>query len=221
LVEGLERKDDIDFLETFRSKIDQYLFLGYAPTEVAQSREYDSGALLKMRLASQREPLTILRREINEMKPRAKRLMTECSVFPIVEEQSTRHSVLGIMGIPTSERFHMFDLITENRSELDLKKSTVLDAIDQAIGILRHPLLAVETKSDSKLFPVQDYVFISHSSRDTELVSAIKQAFADLSVEPKFFEEKSPGGPPAKEIAKVVSTARALFVFFTLNSISG
>jgi hypothetical protein len=214
-------RDDVDFLERFRGKIDTYLFLGYAPTEIAESSEFDRAALLKMRRALESEPWITLRREINEMKPRAKQIIAQCNIFPIVKEQSTRHGVLGIMGIPTSEWFHMLDLITENRSELNIRKSTVFDAIDQAIGVLRHQPATVKARTDSNLNPMQDYAFISHSSQDSEVVSAIKHAFVDLDVEPNFFEEKSPGGPPTREIAKAVSEARALFVFFTFNSSSG
>jgi hypothetical protein len=219
--ENLDRRDDIAFLEGFRGKIDKYLILGYAPTEIAESQEFDSYALRKMQRVSAREDLDSLRREISEMKPRAKRLLVQCNISSYIEEQSTRHSALGIMGIPTSARFHMLDLITENRSEHNIQKSTVLDAIDQAIGVLRHqPIPTVKMATDSKSLG-ENYVFISHSSQDQEVVAAIKGAFPDLEVVANFFEDKSPGGPPAKEIAKAVGRARALFVFFTYNTISG
>jgi hypothetical protein len=219
--ENLDRRDDIAFLEEFRGKIDKYLILGYAPTEIAESREFDSYALRKMQRALAHEDFDSLRREISEMKPRAKRLLDQCNISSYIEEQSTRHSVLGIMGIPTSARFHMFDLVTENRSEHNLQKSTVLDAIDQAKGVLRHqPVPTVKIGTDSKPLG-EEYVFISHSSQDQDIVSSVKGAFADLEVGPNFFEDKSPGGPPAKEIAKAVGRARALFVFFTYNTLSG
>lgn len=63
------------------------------------------------------------------------------------------------------------------------------------------------------------YVFISHSSKDNALVSAIKHAFVDLSIEPRFLEEKPAGAPPTRELAEAVRNSKAVFVFFTENSI--
>jgi hypothetical protein len=67
----------------------------------------------------------------------------------------------------------------------------------------------------------EDYVFISHSSRDTDIMSAVKQAFVDLPVKPYFVEEKPAGAPPTKEIADQVKNASAIFIFFTSNSVYG
>jgi hypothetical protein len=67
----------------------------------------------------------------------------------------------------------------------------------------------------------EDYVFISHSSKDTTVVSAVKQAFEDLAVRPYFAEETTAGVPPSKEIAEAVGKSEALFVFFTSNTLSG
>lgn len=213
----MDRKDDIDFLGRFRGKIDKYLFLGYAPPENPTSHPE---ALARMHSALALPDFQDLRREINEMKPRAKQLLAQCNISPTFDERSTSNSVLDIMGIPTFKTFHMLDLITENRSRAKIEKSAVFDAIDQAIGVLKHQPATINATIEPKLFLVQDYVFISHSSQDSELVSAIKQAFVDLDVEPNFFEDKSPGGAPTKEIARAVSGAKALFVFFTFNSLS-
>lgn len=67
----------------------------------------------------------------------------------------------------------------------------------------------------------EDYVFISHSSKDTGIMSVVRQAFEDLPIKPYFVEEKPAGSPPAKEIVDQVKNASALFVFFTSNSIYG
>jgi hypothetical protein len=64
------------------------------------------------------------------------------------------------------------------------------------------------------------HVFISHSSKDTTVISAVKQALQDLPLKPYFVEEKPTGVPPSKEIAQAVSDAEALFVFLTYNSIT-
>ena len=69
-----------------------------------------------------------------------------------------------------------------------------------------------------EVFP---YVFISHSSKDKRMLVAIRTAFDDATIQPDFFEDTKVGGPPSKEIARKVSEAKALFVFFTKNSCSG
>jgi len=77
--------------------------------------------------------------------------------------------------------------------------------------------IPVPTQPDSRK---GNYVFISHSSKDTDLVSAIKHAFVDLSIEPRFLEERPAGAPPTKELAEAVKNSKAIFVFFTWNSIT-
>ena len=67
----------------------------------------------------------------------------------------------------------------------------------------------------------EPYVFISHSSKDTTIISAVKTAFVDLPLKPHFVEEKPTGVPPSREIAQAVRNAEALFVFFTSNSVLG
>lgn len=64
-----------------------------------------------------------------------------------------------------------------------------------------------------------NYVFISYSSKDSAIVSAVKQAFDDLPLQPYFLEDRPGGQAPTREIAEKVTKARALFVFFTPNSI--
>ena len=64
-------------------------------------------------------------------------------------------------------------------------------------------------------------VFISHSSKDTTLVSVVKQAFEDLALRPYFAEETTAGVPPSIEIAEAVGNSDALFAFFTSNALSG
>ena len=115
-------------------------------------------------------------------------------------------------------RFHMLDLVTENRSEFRIPKSRILDVIDQAIGVLKRK----GPEQPAARRPIEErYVFISHSSKDSTVVSAVKQAFQDLPVKLYFAEEKPRGAPPSREIAQAVKNAEALFVFFTYNSIAG
>ena len=70
--------------------------------------------------------------------------------------------------------------------------------------------------------PIEEpYVFISHSSKDSTVVSAVKQAFQDLPLKLYFAEDKPRGAPPSREFVRAVKNAEALFVFFTHNSIIG
>ena len=66
-------------------------------------------------------------------------------------------------------------------------------------------------------------VFVSHSSKDTEVVEAVKHAFtvARLDFDPYFVEDQPVGGPPSKEIVDVIKKSEALFSFFTPNSVDG
>lgn len=210
----MNRKDDIEFLEKFRKNIDEYLFLGYAPPETAWTKDYDPEALAKVKRALQHPDFQELRRSINEMKPRVKRLLDGCNLTPVIEQWPA-----PAVGGPVL-RFHMLDVITDNMTEFNLSKATVTDIIDQAIGALKHGL-PTKTRAISRASSEQGYVFISHSSQDTDIIEAVRQGFSDLPVEPKFFEEKASGGPPTKELAKAVSSAVALFVFLTFNSTAG
>lgn len=68
----MDSKDDIEFLNSLREKIDRYLFLGYAPPTDSEAHEYDSEALDKVNAELQKKELQELRRTISEMTPRAK-----------------------------------------------------------------------------------------------------------------------------------------------------
>ncbi len=64
-------------------------------------------------------------------------------------------------------------------------------------------------------------VFISHSSKDADVISAVEQAFDGLDSKPYFVEREITGTPPVKKIDQVISGSDALFAFFTSNSSLG
>lgn len=191
--------------------VDQYLFLGFAPPTDPAAHQYDAEALFKMQQALKKREFLELRRALSQMIPRAKQLLIECDANPILTQLPP-----PAVGGPVLQ-FSGLDLITENRSEFQLKKSDLFDAIDRAIGVLK----SSNERKRKSVAAGEGYVFISHSSKDTTVVSAIKQAFEDLSLTPRFLEDKPGGLPPTKEIAQLVQGARALFVFFTYNSVIG
>ncbi len=69
--------------------------------------------------------------------------------------------------------------------------------------------------------PNEPTVFISHSSKDDNLISTISQAFVDLDLRPLFNEKTPASGPPVPVIAEHIAKSKALFVFFTTNSTYG
>jgi hypothetical protein len=71
------------------------------------------------------------------------------------------------------------------------------------------------TRSDTTLT-----VFISHSSEDVAVIDAVRQAFEDLSLTPIFNEKQPAGGSPAHVISQRIEISKAVFVFFTTNSVS-
>jgi hypothetical protein len=58
-------------------------------------------------------------------------------------------------------------------------------------------------------------VFISHSSHDADVISAVDQAFDGLGTKPYFLERVTTGTPAVKKIDRVISESDALFAFFT------
>ncbi|MGD0177714.1 MAG: toll/interleukin-1 receptor domain-containing protein [Candidatus Bathyarchaeia archaeon] len=205
------RKDDVEFLKKFREKVDRYLFLGFAPPTDPHAHEYDPEALRVMQESLRKRDFQELRRSLSEMIPRAKKLLIECDANPILTQippPAVGGPVLNFSGL---------DIITENKSEFQLKKSMIFDAIDRAIGVLK----AAPARKDRVAPNQESYVFISHSSKDTTIMSAIRQAFDDLPLKARFLEDKPGGVPPSREIAQAVREAEALFVFFSYNSVSG
>lgn len=68
-----------------------------------------------------------------------------------------------------------------------------IDAIERA----RQDRTRVSTKPSKRGTQIEErYVFISHSSKDATIVSAVKNAFEDLPLQPRFVEERPSGVPP-------------------------
>jgi uncharacterized protein (TIGR02391 family) len=123
-------KKDILFLQAFRKKIDDYLFLGFAPSQ--ESVSFQEQQLIdtnRGKFAS--SAFGILRREINEMIPRAQLLLSETGQPEILRE----YPPLAVGG-PAID-YRIFELITNNKTMLPIPKSDFLDRIDQAIGALK------------------------------------------------------------------------------------
>jgi hypothetical protein len=61
-------------------------------------------------------------------------------------------------------------------------------------------------------------IFISHSSDDDVIVSAVKQAFDGLDQKPYFLEDEITGTPPVKKLIEKINDSDALFAFLTPNA---
>jgi hypothetical protein len=159
-----------------------------------------------------KEDFADLRRSLNEMIPHAKNLLSECKTSLILLY------VPPPMTGRAPEQYDGLDMITNNTSDIDLRKETVFDAIDRAIGFLKEGPKPLEAKT---IVTQGRHVFVSHSSQDATVVSAVREAFKDTNLTPYFLEEKPTGVPPSREIARKVSESEALFVFFSYNSTVG
>ena len=188
----MQRKDDIEFLNNFRDKIDRYLFVGYAPCVDPEAHEYDGEALDKMNAKLQTKEYGELRRAISEMIPRTKSLLAECGVTPIIENYPP--PMVGGKVL----RFHMLDLVTENCSEFRIPKSRILDVIDQAIGVLKRkgpepslkPYLAERAAAREMVStPTSKKVFIVHG-KDEDNKNALKNMLIRWVFDPIILAEQ-------------------------------
>jgi hypothetical protein len=147
----MNRQKDIEFLEDFRQKVINYLFLGYAPVEGSESAKAMHKALMEPSFQQ-------IRREINEMKPRGNQLLSEMNL-PIIAVQYPAPAIGG----PVVE-FNLLDLITNNRSSKHISLNEITDMIDQAIGGLKyqHEINTETIESPTQKFEVdKGFVFIA------------------------------------------------------------
>lgn len=116
--------EDITFLREFRTLIDEYLVLGYAPTVRNPNPPPEVLELEKRRGFQQ------LRSRVNKSIPRTTRLLTRLGV----KTAMTEYPIKGTEGQVL--RFDLFDLVVRNRTFKDLDRLVFLDRIDQALGLL-------------------------------------------------------------------------------------
>jgi hypothetical protein len=122
-------KDDISFLETFRNSINRFLVVGAAPT---QDPLWGGAGLIEMQEAMKIEEFRVLRREINQQKGRAAKILIRLGVT-CTFNQYPPPAVGGAVV-----KYPLFDLITDNRSHHSIDGSVFTDKLDEAIGLLRH-----------------------------------------------------------------------------------
>jgi hypothetical protein len=116
--------EDVAFLREFRTLIDEYLVLGYAPTDRNPKPPREVIDLAK------RKGFGKLRERVNRATPRATRLVTRLGVKTAMTEYPAKGAEGQVL------RFDLFDLVVRNRTFKDLDRSVFLDRIDQALGLL-------------------------------------------------------------------------------------
>jgi hypothetical protein len=168
----MHRQGDIEFLKEFRKKVDEYLFLGYAPSE---GWPLGSPGLSEMDRALRNPDFQELRRKINEMKQRAHELLAECGVPNMINDFPA-----PLVGGPVLH-FRLFDLIISNQSRHVLNKNRFLDRIDEAIGALREGL---PQKQEVTHEGAKHSIFVGHSfaGEDSTVVEAVKKAIGILGI---------------------------------------
>jgi hypothetical protein len=133
----MSRDADVRFLEEFREKVDQYLFLGFAPVTRPSAHEFDAESYQRLQKAQEDRRIRELRKEINEMKPRVKNLLAYVNLTP-----KTYDFPAPAVGGPVLS-YDVIELITDNDSEFRLEKERVLGILDQAIGALKSGVVPV------------------------------------------------------------------------------
>jgi uncharacterized glyoxalase superfamily protein PhnB len=121
--------DDIFFLETFRSAIVRFLVVGAAPTH---DPLWGGTGLIDMQKAMKIEEFQALRRDINQQKGRAAKILIRLGVTCTFNQYPP-----PAVGGPVV-KYPLFDLITDNRSHHSIDGSVFTDKLDEAIGLLRH-----------------------------------------------------------------------------------
>ena len=170
--------DDITFLREFRALINEFLVLGYAPTERIPNPPPEVLALEK------RKGFEKLRERLNRSIPRATRLLAHLGV----KTQMTEYPVKGSEGQVL--RFDLFDLVVRNRTFKDLDRLVFVDRIDQALGLLevrvdkgliRRPAGAPDSTDSGTMFVAMTVTLEDPDQED--VFDAIKSVADEMGLE--------------------------------------
>ncbi len=148
----MTQDEDIQFLEDFRKKVRDYLFLGYAPRA-----GWTGEGATKMDEALKNPEFQQLRRDINEMKWRVDQILSGCGVANMIVEYPA-----PAIGGPVINH-SLFDLVTENSTSRPMDVESFTDKIDEAIGVLKHrPQTALPDASTVPQYKItKGFVFIA------------------------------------------------------------
>lgn len=136
-------RNDIEFLQELRQKIDSYLILGFAPS---RDEGRGSDAVRVMDKALQDDPeFALLHREINQMVARGQALLGKAGIGNTI----TSYPAPAIGG--PVRNFKLLSLVTSNGSPHRFQKNEFLDRIDQAIGAFSDPEVMPQSERSAEL----------------------------------------------------------------------
>lgn len=149
-------KDDIKLLESFRDKIDRYMFLGHIPPEPTPFGSNEDHK--RMRNALKKPQFQKLRREINELIPQVEQILSKLDVAYLVT-----YYPAPVSGRPPMN-LNIFSLMLDNKMDEALEKESLMDRIDQAIGKLKSGDYSINESSQKPIMKDQvdkGFVFIA------------------------------------------------------------
>lgn len=194
-------EQDIQVLHDLAAAINAYLVTGHAPSLTAKINAWgdDDPDARRFSEAAKTEPLLTHRRQINELKPRAKQIM----------------QALGGYSLP------LLDVVPENRTGIDIDKHTILDQLAEAIGTLR-ALRAGEVP----VLPSPDRrrVFVVHG-RNLDARDAVFAFLRSIALEPiEWSHAITMTGEASPYVGRILDvafgTAQAIVVLLTPDEIT-
>lgn len=203
------RSEDIVFLQEFRDWVDEYLFLGFAPSQ----NDWKAKGMVMAVSKVQKDPKYVdLRRRIVQAKSKAKKLFTECGIAAIRVDYPA-----PAVGGPIFES-HLLDLIVENTGRKSIEKATFLDRIDEAIGVLQGMPEAVSPveQCDAEGTPHKK-VFIGHGQ--SVLWRELKDFIQDrLQLQwDEFNRESAAGVLTGERLLEMLNNASFAFLILTAD----
>ncbi len=143
-------EDDIAFLEDFRDRILRFLVAGAAPS---QDPVWGTKGIFQMEEGMKDPAFRALRQDIDRMKGRAAMIVEGLGIACIFQ-----HHPPAAAGGPI-QKYPLFDLITDNRSQHNIDGALFTSRIDDAIGRLQHAAAeraAQAIKAAMPVLPVRD-----------------------------------------------------------------
>ncbi|MDA0662715.1 MAG: hypothetical protein O3B08_07760 [Proteobacteria bacterium] len=138
-------EDDIAFLEDFRDRIMRFLTAGAAPS---QDPIWGTKGIFQMEEGMKDPAFRALRQDIDRMKGRAAMIVEGLGIACIFQ-----HHPPAAAGGPI-QKYPLFDLITDNRSQHNIDGALFTGRIDDAIGRLQHAAAERAAQAVTAALPV-------------------------------------------------------------------
>ena len=139
----MDRTDELEFLKEFKEKVDEYLFLGLAPSE---GLVFTSNESKQMREARKNPQFQKLYNSIRDMIPQSENILRKYNIDYTWFTPTQQQSIL---------KYPLLNLILENETYMNIEKNVFLDRINEAIDTISTEsgkgvvLTCLSVKSDS------------------------------------------------------------------------